>query len=151
MSNNLYLTRTGVQGFLKQLKQTNHRRRRLSEILKLARGLNSNENGDIEIAQSEQDFLEAKVGEIKYLLNNSKTLTRPASKKIALGSRVKLKTADRKSLKFTIVKTFESNPRQDRISDESPLGQELIGRAAGEEILLKSPKGSIKYKIEKIY
>jgi transcription elongation factor GreA len=68
---------------------------------------------------------------------------------VHLGSTVELKLND-KILTYTVVGRIEANPLEGKISDESPIGQQLIGKKVGDAVTITTPKGELTYEVEKI-
>jgi transcription elongation factor GreA len=72
------------------------------------------------------------------------------SKKVMLGSTVRVKVSDGKAQEFTIVGPAEADPREGKISNESPVGRALIGKKINDEVQVSVPKGLLSMKIMKI-
>ena len=71
--------------------------------------------------------------------------------KVNLGNTIKLKNLENsKEVKYTLVGAVEANPLEGKISNESPIGQQLINKKLGEVVEITTPKGSIKYEITEI-
>ncbi|RKW02785.1 MAG: GreA/GreB family elongation factor, partial [Candidatus Saccharimonas sp.] len=51
---------------------------------------------------------------------------------------------------YTVVGPVEADPLENKISDESPLGQALLGHRAGEQVTITTPKGEITYTIQQV-
>lgn len=101
------------------------------------------ENAEYHGARDEQRENERKVEEIEAILKNYEIVdgSKMSHDVVAVGSTVKLKGADERS--FTVVSSVESDPLNGKVSDESPIGQLLIGKKVGDEIEI----GEKKYKI----
>ncbi len=70
---------------------------------------------------------------------------------VTVGSKVILKDLDTKeSNEFTIVGFVEADPSNHRISNESPVGQAIIGKKAGDQVTVNCPQGAVEYEIIKI-
>lgn len=103
------------------------------------------------VFQEDLNFLKARIGELKKILNNYELIKYPSKAKqkiVALGAKVKVE-ADGEKDEFTIVGTLEANPSIGKISNESPVGKALMGRKVGDEIVVSSPIKTT-YKILKI-
>jgi transcription elongation factor GreA len=101
--------------------------------------------------QEDLSFLETRIAELEHILKNSELIKLPSretKKLVNLGARV-LVDVDGQTDEFEIVGTLEANPSLGRISNESPVGQALLGHRAGEVIVVSSPIKTI-YKIKKI-
>jgi len=95
--------------------------------------------------------VEEKIFELENVLENYGLIEEPAKKerdKVHLGAKV-LVEIDGQLDEFLIVGTLEADPAMGKISNESPVGKALIGRKAGEQIIINSPT-NIKYTIKKI-
>jgi transcription elongation factor GreA len=69
---------------------------------------------------------------------------------VRVGSTVSLKTKDNKRRKYQLVGAAETNPAEGRISDESPLGQALLGKKRGETVKIQAPGGVVEMTITSI-
>lgn len=101
--------------------------------------------------QEDLGFLESRITELGYILKNIELIKPPPKVKqniINLGAHVAVEVEGQAD-EFKIVGTLEANPSLGRISDESPVGRALLGRRAGEEVIVSSPIKTI-YKIKKI-
>jgi transcription elongation factor GreA len=104
------------------------------------------ENADYEAARREQSFLEGRIQEIEQTLRNAVVITSQASGVVQMGSWV---DADVEGERTTlhIVGPSESDPAEGRISDASPVGKALIGRRAGDEVVVQTPGRQIRYRV----
>lgn len=96
-------------------------------------------------------FFESRIAELEHIIKNVVQIAPPSKERrnvVSLGARVLLEVDGQKD-EFTIVGSLEANPSLGKISNESPVGKALLGRRAGEEILISSPIKTI-YKIKKI-
>ena len=136
---------------LNNLKIT--RRREIAEKIKEARGQGDlSENAEYDAAREEQAKIEARIEELEQKLRNVKVIEADANKnRISLGSQVKLLDLEfQEEIIFMIVGSTESDPANGRISNESPLGSELIGHKIDDIVDVNSPDGIIKYKVIEI-
>jgi transcription elongation factor GreA len=111
------------------------------------------ENADYEIARNEQSFIEGKVLEIEEKLRNHEIIESHAgSDHVELGSTVEV-TGDRKTRSYMIVGSTEADPSGEppKISNESPLGKELLNKRVGDKLTVTLPNGSsVTYTVKKI-
>jgi len=109
------------------------------------------ENADYITAKEEQAFLEGKILELETILREAKIVedTGP-SDVVRIGSTVVVSLDGDKTEVFTLVGLKEANPRQGKISHESPIGQALIGRRVGETAAAITPGGRIEITILEI-
>jgi len=112
------------------------------------------ENAEYEAAKNEQAFVEGRIQELDMLLASAKLIEENGTKKksdgIQLGSKVTLKEGNFEAETFTIVGAAEANPREGKISHESPIGKAIIGHKVGETVKVETPGGTYSVKILKI-
>ncbi len=106
------------------------------------------ENAEYDSAREEQGLVETRIAEIEDILMNAEIITAPSSGKIHVGSTVDLKNG--KVVTYTIVGPVEADPMSGKISNESPIGQALIGKSVGEKVTISTPKGETTYAIEAV-
>jgi transcription elongation factor GreA len=111
------------------------------------------ENAEYEEAKNQQALVEGRIQELRHILQIAHVL-RPEeipTDEVGIGSRVTVKDLDEgDKWEFTLVGSVETDPDNDRISDESPIGQALLGKKVGEEVTVTIPDGQIRYRVEKI-
>lgn len=105
------------------------------------------ENAEYDAARDEQGRLESRIREIEEILLNAVLIKTKDSAKVDIGSRVSLEGHEGKKAQYTIVGSIEANPAEGRISNESPIGQALLGKVVGHEVEIKTPRGSTTYKV----
>lgn len=101
--------------------------------------------------QEDLNLLENRLVELEYILKNTELIKPPLKEKqkmIGLGARI-LVEIDGQNDEFIIVGTIEANPAIGKISNESPVGQALLGHKVGDAVVITSPIQTI-YKIKKI-
>lgn len=129
------------------------REKEVAELIKEARSFGDlSENSEYDEAKNEQGKLYSKIAELKDLIENAEivdNLEADAPKDaVTLGSVVCVRDLeDGFEEKFEIVGSQEANPRQGRISDDSPLFQALKGRRKGETVKVTAPAGIFSYEI----
>ncbi len=130
------------------------RRREVAERIHQAKELASTQNNaEYEDAKNEQAMVEGRIQTLQALIQNAEIIDEDGahkSKKVMLGSTVKVKVSDGKAQEFTIVGPAEADPRDGRISNESPVGRALIGKKLNDEVQVSVPKGLLTMKITKI-
>lgn len=105
------------------------------------------ENSDYHAARAEQSFLEGRIQAIEARLRTAVIVEAPAAgARIGLGSVVRIET-DGETIDYTIVGTSDSDVAAGRISSSSPVGRALLGRASGDEVVIKTPAGERHYRI----
>jgi len=109
------------------------------------------ENADYHAAKEDQAFLEGKILELEAILRNAVIIQEGGGggEVVQVGSRVTVEESG-DNLTFTVVGAKEANPREGKISNESPVGKALLGRRVGEVARAATPAGEIAYKVIKI-
>jgi transcription elongation factor GreA len=145
------LTQEGVEELRDELKSLIGQRVHVAERIKQARELGDlSENAEYQTAREEQDRLEARISEVDHVLQNSQIIKKPKKDgHVRLGSSVSLKDGG-KPLAYQVVGTMEADPLHGKISDESPIGQVLLGKQVGEKVEIKTPAGTHTYKVVEI-
>ena len=144
-----YLTREGLAKLKVELKQLKTvKRKEIALRIQEAKELGDlSENAEYAEAKSEQGFIEGRIIEIENTLKNAVVISEEKSSGLVkVGSSLKVKTNDNE-MTLTIVGSNEANPGNGLISNESPLGQALLGHKVGDQVEGKVPAGVVKYKI----
>ena len=110
------------------------------------------ENAEYHAAKERQSFLEGRIQELEHLLNNAVIidLTELSTDIIQVGSCVTVQEGDYPAETYWLVGAKEADPRNGKISNESPIGRVLLGSHVGDEVIASTPGGEIKLKILKI-
>ena len=146
-----YLTKEGLEKIKKEYRDL--RNLRLAKTNGEAPKIFESEDLNPEYMSFQEDlsFLESRIVELEYILKNTLLIRPPAGKRqniIDLGAKVTVEVSNQID-EFTIVGSLEADPALGKISNESPVGQALLGHRKGEEISVSSPIETI-YKIRKI-
>lgn len=146
------LTQSGVDELKTELQTLTGQRGAIAERIKTAREFGDlAENAEYQAARQEQEKNEARISEVEHILQNVEVITAPkGDSKIQLGSTVQLKAADGKTKEFQVVGTVEADPLSGKISDDSPIGQALIGKKEADSVEITTPSGTTSYKIAHI-
>lgn len=149
-ASNVVLTPEGrdkAEAELLQLKTV--RRKEVAEKIEAAKEMGDiSENAEYAAAKDEQAFLEARIAELENVLAFAQVVAAPkAGETVTLGTVVRLSTPAGEEKEFTLVGYNEANPATGRISNESPLGQALLGRRAGDEVRVQTPNGLKEYRV----
>jgi transcription elongation factor GreA len=149
MKKQFHLTKEGQAELAAELKLLTDNRSKLAEEIATARSQGDlAENAEYHAAKDEQGRNEARIEEIEHILQNAEIISTPKDdNKVRLGSTVKLKSEGGKSKEFQVVGTVEADPLNGKISDESPIGQALMGKKEGEAVEIKTPAETLSYKI----
>jgi transcription elongation factor GreA len=146
------LTPAGLQRIEDELRQLQTvRRQEVAENIRQAKDLGDvAENPEYETAKMEQAFLEGRISELKAILKTA-TVVEPedvTTDAVGIGTIVKVKDLDAgEDWEFSMVGSYEADPEEDRISNESPIGEALQGAKIGDVIEVKVPVGTIRYEI----
>ena len=110
------------------------------------------ENAEYAAAKDEQAFMEAHIAELENILAYAEVVEAPAAggSTITVGSTVSLTTENGVKRSYTIVGYNEASPADGKISNESPLGQALMGKHIGDDIRVETPNGSKSYTVESV-
>jgi transcription elongation factor GreA len=113
----------------------------------------SEDNSELDEVKQEQAFIENRISDLKAILASAELMDPAAipTKHVGLGSRVTVHDVER-DVKFEvrIVASVEANPDEDLISEESPMGQALMGLQKGDKATFQAPAGTITYEVVKI-
>ncbi|MBI4092724.1 MAG: transcription elongation factor GreA [Candidatus Kerfeldbacteria bacterium] len=144
-----FITKNGLEKLgdeLKQLKSV--KRREIAQRIQEAKELGDlSENAEYVEAKNEQAFVEGRIAELDAIIKNAVIIHEEKnSELVRVGSKVKLKN-DGETQTFEIVGSNEADPQNGRISNESPLGQALVGKRVGETIEVTAPKGKRTFRI----
>ncbi len=154
MEERTFVTRDGLKKLGEELEHLRTTRR--AEVAERLHNAQDDgeliENAEYEDAKNEQAFVEGRILQLEIMLSNAAIIEESGPDGVVtLGSTVTVKEADsRRSEEYKLVGAVEANPREGRISNESPLGRALLGRKVGDEVKVQAPAGAIKYKITKI-
>lgn len=151
MKKQFHMTKDGIKELKTELDLLVSRRGEIADAIKTAREQGDlTENAEYHAAKDDQERTELRISELEHILTNTEVITKPRSGgKVVLGSSVKLK-GDSGSKSFTVVGTVEADPLEGKISDESPIGQALLGKAVGDKVEIPTPSDTKTYKVTEI-
>lgn len=149
------LTQDGLKKLEKELAYLKSvRRREVANRIKNAISFGDlSDNSEYEDAKNEQAFLEGRIITLEKMLRHARLINSDEINKemVGFGSKVYLKDLDNgEELEFTIVGSAESDPFNNKISNESPVGRAIFGNPVGAAVEVKTPAGMIKYQIMEI-
>ena len=149
------LTRTGLKRIEAELAElTTVRRHEVADHIRDAKGFGAiEENAEYEAAKNEQAFVEGRILELKNILNVARIIedSSAPTDEVGIGSVVTVKDLEMdEEWDYTIVGSFEVDLDQDRISNESPTGEALMGHKVGDVVDVKVPAGIVRYEIKAI-
>jgi len=150
----IYLTAEGIENLRQELDHlTNVKRPALAERLRKAiQQGDLSENADYITAKEEQGFLEGRIQQIEATLRRATIIQENGpTDEVALGSRVTIvEEGTEEPEVFRIVGPAEADPVNGKVSNESPLGQALLGRRVGDMVTVEAPGGEIVFQITAI-
>lgn len=124
------------------------RRKEVAENLEYAKSLGDlSENAEYHEARGAQAQLEDRIAKLDYLLKSAAIVSaRGASETIGIGSQVRLRREkDGKELSYQVVGSEEGDIGNGKMSVDSPLGQAMVGKRAGDSFSVKTPTGENAY------
>jgi transcription elongation factor GreA len=148
-----YLTPEGAEKLQAELEELKGPRREdLSARLRSAIQMGDlSENADYHKAKEDQGFLEGRIQELEAILRNSVIIEKTKSTGVVMiGSQVTIQEEGFDPESYHLVGPTEADPRQGRISHESPIGRALMDKKVGDIAEAETPGGKIKFKIIKI-
>jgi transcription elongation factor GreA len=149
-----YLTREGAKRLREELAYLKGPGRdQLSQRLRAAiQQGDLSENADYISAKEEQGFMEGRIQELEIILKNVIILeeTIEPRDEVVVGARVTIQEEDFPPETYHLVGPKEADPRNGRISHESPIGRALIGHHIGDMVTAETPNGPINFTIVKI-
>ena len=149
------MTEDGLKQLEEELEYLKTKKRKeVSEKIKVALGFGDlSENSEYDEAKNEQAQVEARIVSVENMLKNAIVIDESErdTSKVELGATVTIHDIEfDEDITYKIVGSTEADPDEGRLSDESPLGKSLMGKAEGEMIDVDAPAGVIQYKILKI-
>lgn len=148
------LTREGLEKLEAELDNLkNVKRLEVAQRIKIAIGFGDlSENSEYEDAKNEQAMVEGQIVELETKIRNARVIEAASGGgRVTIGSTVKLLELSRNlEMEYTIVGSTESDPAKRRISNESPVGEAIIGHQKDEVVIVNAPRGPLEYKILEI-
>lgn len=146
------LTHEGLRKLEDELEHLKSvKRREVAERIKVAIGYGDiSENSEYEDAKNEQAFCEGRVITLEKMLRNARIINNDEvdTNTVSVGSIVTMMDIELKELvEYTIVGTAESDPLENKISNESPVGRAILGKKKGTMVDVNVPSGMIQYQI----
>lgn len=144
-SGHSYLTPEGLEKVKQELDHLKSvRRREVADELKRASEVGGTvDNAEYDEAKRDQATIEGRIYDLEVTLSNAEVIPDhdTPSETVTVGSLVVLRNADGKTMEYTIVGSMEADPAHGRISNESPVGQALLGKRVGEDAAVHAPGG----------
>lgn len=152
MNQPTYLTPEGEIKLRAELAElTGPRREQLAQRLRAAIQMGDlSENADYHKAKEDQAFLEGRIQEIETVLRTAVIVEKTKGDVVTVGSRVTVQEGDFDPETYDLVGAKEADPRNGKISNESPIGSALMDHKVGDVVEADTPGGKINFKILKI-
>jgi transcription elongation factor GreA len=152
MHQQMYLTPEGAERLQAELKElTGPRREELAQRLRSAIQMGDlSENADYHKAKEDQAFLEGRIQEIEAVLRTAIIVEKTKSDVVTVGSTVTVQEESFDPETYYMVGAKEADPRNGKISNESPIGRALMEHRVGDVVEAETPGGKLKFKILKI-
>jgi transcription elongation factor GreA len=153
MAGKQYLSKSKYDELVKELDYLKHtRRREVAEALEYAKSLGDlSENSEYQEARETQSGIEERISNLEGLLKTATIISSNGNGKretVDVGSIVIVqKVGAGKEQRYHVVGSEEANMAEAKISNQSPLGEAMIGRKPGETFSFKTPAGEVSYKI----
>ena len=152
MNQQMYLTPEGAAKLEAELKElTGPRREELSQRLRSAIQMGDlSENADYHKAKEDQAFLEGRIQELEAVLRTAIIVEKTNSDVVTVGCTVTVQEESFDPETYYMVGAKEADPRNGKISNESPIGRALMAHKVGDVVEAETPGGRLKFKILKI-
>ncbi len=150
--NSIKLTKQGAENLKKELEELkNQKRPKAVERLSKARAMGDlSENSEYSAAKEELALVEGKIQEIEEVLKNAIIVEINSNEQIVQIGNTVIVEANKEKKQFQIVGEFEADPLNNKLSNNSPIGQALIGKKVGDIVEVNIPAGKVFYKIIEI-
>ena len=142
MKKEYQITQSGKDELTAELAELKSRRGAIADKIAEARDYGDlSENAEYDTAREEQGIVETRIAEIEEILTNAKIIeSQKGANVVALGTTVT----------DTVVGPVEANPLEGKISNESPIGEALLGKRVGDVVTITTPKGELSYHVATI-
>ena len=155
MAKQVIVTEVGYQKMKEELDYLkNVKRKEAAEAVGVARSFGDlSENSEYDEAKNEQGKIELKIHELEEMLNHAKIINDQEIQTdvVNIGVTVKLHDVEyNEDIVYNIVSSREVNVKENKISDQSPIGKALIGAKVGDTVTVEVPDGTIKFKVLEI-
>ncbi len=152
MSEEVLLTQEGYDKIVAEHEElVSVRRKEISERLKEAISYGDlSENAEYDAAKNEQAELEERIIKLENMIRKATIINEEemSSDKVRVGLTVKVQDVDtNEEMEFTIVGSTEADPFEGRISNESEVGKNLLGKQKGDVVQIVVPDGLLTYKV----
>ncbi len=153
-SKEVYVTASGLEDMKQELDNLiNVRRPEVINALKEARALGDlSENAEYDAARNDQAIVENRIKELEVLIEKAKLIDDVSTDKVTIGTNVKIEYVEDGEIEtYSIVGSTEADPFANKISNESPIAQAILGLEVGSVASVESPNGKYDVKIVEIF
>ncbi len=154
MNKEYALTEEGLARLEDELKHLETvRRHEVGQRIKEAKEFGDiSENSEYDDAKNEQAWVESRIAEISEILAHATLIASPTKNdRVHLGSKVELTDPSGTKRAYHLVGSAEADPDQNKISNESPVGQAVMGKKKGEPVVVPTPSGKkLEFTVTKI-
>ena len=155
MAKSIMITAEGLKQLEDELDLLKgEKRKEIAEKIKVARSYGDlSENSEYDDAKNEQAILEARIATIEATLKVAVVIDESgiSGETVSVGSKVRLENITRgMEVTYRITGSNEANPREAKISDESPVGKGLLGHHVGDVVEIETPAGVMVFKVLEI-
>jgi transcription elongation factor GreA len=149
------LTPEGLKKLQEEIEHlSTAKREEVAERIREARDFGDiSENSEYDDAKNEQAMLEHRISVLQEKLRRARVIkaSEISTDKVSLGTQVTLKDLDDgETFKYRIVGSAEADPTNHRLSNESPVGQAIMGKKVGDKVTVPAPVGSLRYEVVNI-
>ena len=148
-----FLTAEGLESLKEELEELKMvKRPEVINALKDARALGDlSENAEYDAARSEQAIVEGRIAELEVMIENAVVIEKRNNDSVGIGSKVTIEyVEDKDTEEYSIVGSKEADPFSNKISNESPIAQAIIGLKVGDIAHVNSPNGQYDVKVLEI-
>lgn len=146
------LTQQGYEDLKDELKQLQERTKEVAEDIATARQQGDlSENAEYQNAKDEQRKIQHRIKEIETILASTEVIEKPdTTTEVVFGSTVELSSGGGSNITYQVVGSLEADPTSGKISDESPIGQALLGAKPGQTVSMDLPSETKQFTVESI-
>ena len=149
----ILLTAAGLKKLQDELEQlkTDGRRNVAARLKEAIAYGDLSENAEYDEAKNQQAFIEGRIMELEEQIKNAEVVEGKTEGIVQIGSSVTLqRTGDSEKHEYTIVGSTEADPLSHKISNESPVGEAILGKKNGDKVKITAPGGEYEYSISKV-
>ena len=152
MHNETLLTPEGLEALRTELEELHARRPAMAAKIKSARELGDlKENAEYHAAKDEQAFLETRIKVIEGQIRTAKVVEAAGSDRVTVGSKVVVKDLDMgEEETWMVTGVSESDPLENKVSYESPIGAALMDTSPGDSVEVQLPRGTMRLEVVRI-